>query len=99
VTLVRNDLTLIADAVSLSRASIQTIRQNLIWAFGYNILLVPLAAGVMYPFFQGDVPTILTPLLGDHGFLNPIAAAGAMALSSVSVVLNSLRLSSVPLKN
>ena len=99
VTLVRNDLALIADAVSLSRASIHTIRQNLIWAFGYNIFLVPLAAGVMYPFFQGDVPTVLTPLLGDHGFLNPIAAAGAMALSSVSVVLNSLRLSSVPLKN
>ncbi len=98
VTLIRSDLTLIADAVSLSRASIRTIRQNLIWAFGYNILLVPVAAGLMYSFFQGDVPTILTPLIGDHGFLNPIAAAGAMALSSVSVVLNSLRLGNVSLK-
>ena len=99
VTLVRNDLTLIADAVSLSKASIRTIRQNLIWAFSYNMLLVPVAAGVMYPFFQGDVPIVLIPLIGNHGFLNPIAAAGAMALSSVSVVLNSLRLSSIPLKN
>ena len=97
VTLIRNDLSAVAHAVKLSKVSIRTIRQNLCWAFGYNILLMPVAAGVMYPFFQNGVPAVLVPLVGEHGFLNPIAAAGAMAFSSVSVVLNSLRLGRVRL--
>jgi Cu+-exporting ATPase len=78
VTLIRGDLMPIATAIDLSRATMRTIRQNLAWAFGYNVALIPLAAGVLYPVFG-----IL---------LNPMFAAAAMALSSVSVVSNSLRL-------
>jgi P-type Cu+ transporter len=78
VTLVRDDLGAVPAAVRLSRATMRTIRQNLVWAFGYNVLLIPVAAGLLYP---------LAGLL-----LTPALAAGAMALSSVSVVLNSLRL-------
>ena len=63
---------------NLSKQTMSNIRQNLVWAFGYNIALIPLAAGVLYPAFG---------LL-----LSPVFAAGAMALSSVSVLLNSLRL-------
>ena len=73
----------IPKAVRLSRATMRTIRQNLIWAFGYNIALVPLAAGVLYPF--DAVPHFLRQL-------HPILAALAMAMSSISVVSNSLRL-------
>jgi P-type Cu+ transporter len=78
VTLVGDDLGAVPAAVRLSRATMRTIRQNLAWAFGYNVLLIPVAAGLLYP---------LAGLL-----LTPALAAGAMALSSVSVVLNSLRL-------
>ncbi len=78
VTLVRDDLGAVPSAVRLSRATMRTIRQNLAWAFGYNVLLIPVAAGLLYP---------LAGLL-----LTPAIAAAAMALSSVSVVLNSLRL-------
>jgi Cu+-exporting ATPase len=78
VTLVRDDLGAVPAAVRLSRATMRTIRQNLGWAFGYNVLLIPVAAGLLYPL----AGVLLTPAL----------AAGAMALSSVSVVLNSLRL-------
>ncbi|MGI8658134.1 MAG: heavy metal translocating P-type ATPase [Candidatus Limnocylindria bacterium] len=78
VTLVGDDLGGVPTAVRLSRATMRTIRQNLGWAFGYNILLIPVAAGLLFP---------LAGLL-----LNPALAAGAMALSSVSVVTNSLRL-------
>jgi Cu+-exporting ATPase len=71
----------------------RTIRQNLFWAFAYNVALIPLAAGVLYPLFTGsDVPALLQPFLGEYGFLNPMLAALAMAFSSVSVMLNSLRL-------
>lgn len=78
VTLLQGDLSKIVDAITLAKATQQTIRQNLFWAFIYNIIGIPIAAGVLYPFF---------------GFmLNPMIAGGAMALSSVSVVLNSLRL-------
>ncbi|HEX7196607.1 MAG TPA: heavy metal translocating P-type ATPase [Candidatus Limnocylindria bacterium] len=78
ITLVGDDLAGVPTAVRLSRATMRTIRQNLGWAFGYNVLLIPVAAGLLFP---------LAGLL-----LNPALAAGAMALSSVSVVANSLRL-------
>ncbi|MGH2370759.1 MAG: copper-translocating P-type ATPase, partial [Chloroflexota bacterium] len=78
VTLVGGDLRGVVSAIALSRKTIDVIRQNLFWAFAYNVLLIPVAMGVLYPF---------TGML-----LNPALAAGAMALSSVSVVTNSLRL-------
>jgi Cu+-exporting ATPase len=78
VTLMSGDVGGVATAVELSRATIRTVKQNLFWAFAYNVALIPLAAGVFYPAFG-----IL---------LNPIWAAAAMGLSSVTVVTNSLRL-------
>jgi Cu+-exporting ATPase len=78
ITLVKGDLRVIAEARSLSRATMRNIYQNLVFAFGYNSLGVPLAAGALYPFFG---------LL-----LSPMIAAGAMSLSSVSVIGNALRL-------
>ena len=78
VTLVKGDLRGIARAMRLSRATMRNIRQNLVFAFGYNALGIPLAAGVLYPAFG-----IL---------LSPVVAGAAMALSSVSVVTNALRL-------
>jgi Cu+-exporting ATPase len=78
VTLVGGDPRSVAAAIGLSRQTLRVIRQNLAWAFGYNIVLIPVAVGVLYP-IAGIT-------------LNPAMAAGAMALSSVSVVSNSLRL-------
>jgi P-type Cu+ transporter len=78
VTLVKGDLRGIARARSLSRATMRTVRQNLFLAFAYNIIGIPIAAGVLYPFFG---------LL-----LSPMIAAAAMSLSSVSVIANALRL-------
>ncbi len=93
VTLVGANLESVSAAMALSRATMRTVKQNLFWAFAYNAALIPIAAGVLYPVFAGSgVPDALTPILGEHGFLNPILAAGAMAFSSVSVVANSLRL-------
>ena len=94
ITLMRNDLTAVATALRLSRATMRTIRQNLFWAFFYNALLIPVAAGALYPVFAaaGGVPPGLGFFFGEAGFLNPILAALAMAFSSVSVVGNSLRL-------
>ncbi|MFO1540520.1 MAG: HAD-IC family P-type ATPase [Chloroflexota bacterium] len=83
ITLVGGDPRLAAAAVDLSRRTLRVIRENLAWAFAYNVLLIPVAMGVLYP-----VAGIL---------LDPALAAGAMAFSSVSVVLNSLRLRRVPL--
>ena len=94
ITLMQDDLTGVATALQLSRATMRTIRQNLFWAFFYNALLIPVAAGALYPVFAalGGVPGGLGFFFGDAGFLNPILAALAMAFSSVSVVSNSLRL-------
>ncbi|MEO7797091.1 MAG: HAD-IC family P-type ATPase, partial [Opitutaceae bacterium] len=78
VTLVKGDLRGIAKAIHLSRATMKNIRQNLFFAFFYNVLGVPIAAGILYPFFG---------LL-----LSPIIAGAAMSLSSVSVITNALRL-------
>ena len=78
VTILSSDLLRIPEAVRLSQLTIRTIRENLFWAFIYNIIAVPVAAGVLYPV---------------NGFLlNPMIGGAAMALSSVSVVTNSLRL-------
>jgi Cu+-exporting ATPase len=75
--------------VSLSRATMNTIKQNLFWAFGYNVILIPIAAGILYPF--ESLPNMLRQL-------HPILAALAMAFSSVSVVTNSLRLYKAKIK-
>ncbi len=78
ITLMHASLSHIADAIRLSRGTMKTIRQNLFWAFIYNLLALPVAAGVLYPF---------------TGYLlNPMIAGAAMAFSSISVVLNSLKL-------
>ena len=94
ITLMRGDLGAVSTAISLSRKTIRTIKQNLFWAFFYNVLLIPVAAGVLYPVFDaaGGVPDGLEFFFGDRGFLNPVLAALAMAFSSVTVVTNSLRL-------
>ncbi len=99
ITLMGDDLGGIATSLNLSRATMRTIRQNLFWAFFYNSLLIPVAAGALYPLFAalGGVPGGLTFFFGEAGFLNPILAALAMALSSVSVVSNSLRLRRTPI--
>jgi Cu+-exporting ATPase len=78
ITLIRSDLRGVVTAIALSRATIRTIRQNLFWAFIYNVVGIPVAAGLLYP---------LTGWL-----LSPVIASAAMSLSSVSVVMNSLRL-------
>jgi Cu+-exporting ATPase len=95
ITLIRGELHGIVTAISLSKRTMRTIRQNLFWAFAYNVILIPVAAGVLYfAFKNGTVPSGLKFALGDRGFLNPILAAAAMALSSITVVTNSLRLRS-----
>ncbi|HEY32776.1 MAG TPA: heavy metal translocating P-type ATPase [Dehalococcoidia bacterium] len=93
ITLIRGDLSGIVTAISMSRSTVRTIKQNLFWAFAYNTLLIPVAAGVLYLVFgQTGVPSGARFILGDYGFLNPILAAAAMAASSLTVVSNSLRL-------
>ena len=94
VTLMGNDVGSVITALRLSRQTMRAIKQNLFWAFFYNIMLIPVAAGVLYPVFAalGGVPTELEFFFGDQGFLNPVLAALAMAFSSVTVVSNSLRL-------
>jgi len=78
VTLLHGDISKISDAIRLSKQTVKTINQNLFWAFFYNVMAIPVAAGILYPI---------------NGFLlNPMIAGGAMAFSSVTVVLNSLRL-------
>ena len=78
MTIISSDLMKIPMAIELSKQTVRTIKQNLFWAFIYNIIGIPIAAGILYPF---------------TGFLlNPMIASAAMAMSSVSVVSNSLRL-------
>jgi len=89
VILSSGSLTGVPRAIRLSRATMNTIKQNLFWAFGYNVILIPLAAGILYPF--ETLPTMLRQL-------HPILAALAMAFSSVSVVSNSLRLYKTKIK-
>jgi len=84
VVLMSDNLTVVQQAFALSEATMRNIRQNLFWAFAYNTALIPVAAGVLYPFFG-----IL---------LSPMLAAGAMALSSVFVITNALRLKTVNLE-
>ena len=76
VTLLHSDITLVPKALKLSKATMRNIRQNLLWAFGYNVILIPVAM---------------------VGLISPILASGAMALSSVSVVANALRLKRIEL--
>jgi Cu+-exporting ATPase len=93
ITLISGDLGGIITAISLSKRTMRTIKQNLFWAFAYNTALIPVAAGVLYLVFgQSGVPSGLHFILGNYGFLNPILAAAAMAASSITVVFNSLRL-------
>lgn len=81
VTLLNKDIRSVLSALKLSKSTVRIIRENLFWAFGYNIILIPVAAGVLYPF--------------TGWLLNPALASFAMAASSFSVVMNSLRLKSV----
>ena len=93
LTLISGDVCGVARAIKLSKATVRNIKQNLFWAFAYNVAMIPFAAGVLYPLFtDGSVPAILRPVLGEYGFLDPVLAAVAMALSSVTVVSNALRL-------
>ena len=94
ITLMRSDVGGVITAFNLSRQTIRTVKQNLFWAFFYNVMLIPVAAGALYPLFQavGGVPGSMDFFFGDQGFLNPVLAALAMAFSSVTVVSNSLRL-------
>ncbi len=78
VVLMSGDLRGVVNAIALSQATIRNIEQNLFWAFAYNVLLIPVAAGILYPF--------------NGMLLSPMVAAGAMALSSVFVLVNALRL-------
>ena len=93
ITLISGDLMGVVTAISLSKRTMRTIKQNLFWAFAYNTALIPVAAGVLYLVFgKTGVPSGLHFILGEYGFLNPMLAAAAMAASSITVVSNSLRL-------
>ena len=78
ITLTNSDLNLVPEAISLSKKTVRLIKENLFWAFVYNLIGIPIAAGIFYPIMGWQ--------------LSPMLASAAMALSSLSVVLNSLRL-------
>ena len=82
ITIMTGDLNTIAQSIKLSKSIMKTIRQNLFWAFAYNIALIP---------------NFLGPVLGEMGFLNPVLAASAMALSSITVITNSIRINNFKL--
>ena len=84
ITLMQGDLRSVPKAIKLSKATMRNIKQNLFWAFAYNSLGVPVAAGLLYPFFGM--------------LLSPIIAAAAMSFSSVSVIGNALRLRTVKIR-
>jgi Cu+-exporting ATPase len=93
VTLIGGDPRGVARAIALSRATMRTVRQNLFWAFAYNVALIPVAAGLLYVLFsETGVPGRLSWAFGEYGFLNPMLAGAAMAFSSLTVMGNSLRL-------
>jgi len=102
ITLMGGDVRGVSTAIDVSRSTMRAIKQNLFWAFFYNVLLIPVAAGLLYPVYSlpslAPVHSIawLQPVFGHSGFLNPVAAAAAMAFSSVTVVTNSLRLARRP---
>jgi P-type Cu+ transporter len=83
ITLLRSDLKLVPNSIKLSKLTMKNIKENLVWAFGYNVLLIPVAMGVLYPIWGVQ--------------LNPMLASAAMAMSSVCVVLNALRLKKIKL--
>lgn len=85
LVLMREDLSAVVEAVLMSRVTMRNIKQNLFWAFAYNVIGIPFAAGIFNLLFNGP-------------FLNPMIAGGAMALSSISVVLNALRLNRIHIK-
>jgi cation transport ATPase len=85
VTILHGDLRRVVQVIELARATIQTVKQNLFWAFIYNVIGIPVAAGLLYPLW-GII-------------LNPVFAGLAMALSSLSVVANSLRLKTIKLES
>jgi len=86
IVLMRSDLMDVSAAIHLSKFTIRNIKQNLFWAFGYNVIGIPIAAGLLHLLFNGPL-------------LNPVLAAAAMSLSSVSVLTNALRLKNIDLKN
>jgi len=100
VTLISGDLRGVSTAIALSRATMRTVRENLFWAFAYNVALIPVAAGVLYMLFsETGVPGWLSWAFGEYGFLNPMLAGAAMAFSSVTVMANSLRLRGAKLQS
>ncbi len=96
VVLVKSSIADVVNAISLSKNTINNIKQNLFWAFFYNVLGIPLAAGILYPFrdylIYTQIGEAVSWILGENFLLNPMFAALAMSFSSVSVILNALRL-------
>ena len=90
ITLVRSDLGGVEAALALARRTMQVIRQNLFWAFAYNVVGIPIAAGALHPLLH--LGGAIGPVWGWDGTLHPMVASLAMAFSSVSVVTSSLRL-------